>query len=263
MKKFLKYLYKHLATTITILITVITAVVVNCIPNIGIGFLDNFIIAAVIALNVTFLFDFTRNMDNIESEITDLKGILPSSRIKTYNSVDKVAKQLCEMVNEGRHNVDIVLFDTKIRTSNPKKVSEMVKFIRTCSENERIRLRLAFVPAADSICQRIESILDSEKKKRESYYAYQESKMTFASFMVIDSSFVSIRTPFKNGSPTCYCIVREADLCALYSSWFNILWEEAVVVNKDTLLDFIEKYENLIPNDKIDNYKTKAKDLIK
>lgn len=263
MKKFLKYLYKHLATTITILITGITAVAVNCMPSVSVGFLDNFIIAAVIALNITFLFDFTRNMDSIENEITDLKGILPSSRIRTYNSVDKVAKQLCEMVNEGRHDVDIVLYDTKIRTSNPKKVNKMKKFIKICSENERIRLRLTFVPAADSICQRIDSILASEKKKRESYYAYQESKMTFASFMVIDSSFVSIRTPFKNGSPTRYCIVKEADLCALYSSWFNMLWEEAVIVNKDTLLDFIERYKDLIPSDKIDDYKTKAKDLIK
>ena len=63
MKKFLKYLYKHLATTTTLVITVVTAIVVNCLPDITVGFLDNFIITAIVALNLTFLFDFTRNMD--------------------------------------------------------------------------------------------------------------------------------------------------------------------------------------------------------
>lgn len=263
MKKFLKYLYKHLATTTTLVITVVTAIVVNFLPNSTVDFLDNFIIAAIVALNLTFLFDFTRNMDRIEDGINDLKEILPNSRIKTYASVDVVAEQLIAMVSEGKHEVDLVLFDTKVRTADPKKVSKMSKFINICSESKKIKLRLAFVPSADSICQRIESILVSEKGKSESYYAYQESKMTFASFMIIDGSYVSIRTPFKNGSKTLYCVVKEANLCTLYTSWFSILWGESTVVNKDNLISFIQMYKDLIPTNKIDYYKTKAKELMK
>lgn len=263
MKRFLLYLYKHLGTTLTLIVTIITAVVVNCIPSISVGFLDNFLMTAVIGLNLTFLFDFTRNMDKIDDEIVDLKRILPPSRIETFPFVDKVAEQLISMVYEGNHEVDIVLYDTRIRTSDPKKVSKMQNFIKYCAENKRIKLRLAFVPAADSICQRIENIIESETKRSNSFYAYQESTITFASFMIIDGSYVSIRTPHQNGSKALYCVVREEQLCLLYSSWFNIIWEEATHVNQRTLLDFIIKYENMMSKDKLLYFKRKAKDLMK
>lgn len=263
MKHFLIYLYKHLATTLTLLVTVVTAVVVNCLPNISVDFLDNFLMAAVIGLNLTFLFDFTRSMDAIDDEITDLKKILPSSRIEMFDSVDQVAEQLTLMVNDGMHEVDIVFYDTKIRTSDPKKVNKMQKFVKFCSENNRIKLRLAFVPAPDSVCQRIENIIEAEKKKSNSFYAYQESSITFASFMVVDGSYISIRTPHKNGSKALYCVVKEDDLCLLYSSWFNILWEEATHVDQTSLSSFIDKYKDIISKDKLDYYRKCAEDLAK
>lgn len=263
MKRFWLYLYKHLGTTLTLIVTIITAVVVNCNPSISVGFLDNFLMTAVIGLNLTFLFDFTRNMDKIDDEIIDLKKILPPSRIETFPFVDKVAEQLLSMVYEGRHEVDIVLYDTQIRTLDSKKVNKMQNFIKYCSENRRIKLRLAFVPVEDSICQRIENIIESEKRKSNSFYAYQESTITFASFMIIDASYVSIRTPHQNGSKALYCVVREEQLCTLYSSWFDILWEEATHVDQRTLSDFIIKYENMIPKDKLLYFKSKAEDLMK
>lgn len=263
MKRFFLFLIKHFSTTLTLLVTIITAVIVNCMPSVSVGFLDNFLMVAIIGLNLTFLFDFTRNLDETEKEITDLKRILPSSRIKTFASVDKVAEQLTSMINDGDHDVDIVLYDIKIRTSAPKKVNKMQKFIKFCSENKRIKLRLAFVPASDSICQRIENAIEAEVKQSNSFFAYQESKTTFASFMIIDNSFVSIRTPHKNGSKSLYCVVKEENLCLLYSSWFNILWEEANHLDAISLIDFINRYKDLIPENKFEDLKKSVEDLIK
>lgn len=264
MNRFCQYIYKHFATILTLIVTVVTAVVLNCNPSISVGFLDNFLMVAVIGLNLTFLFDFTRNMDAIESEIIDLKKILPTSRLETFSFVDQVAEQLISMVHSGEHEVDIVLFDTQIRTSDPKKISKMQDFINLCSKKKQIKLRLAFVPASDSICQRIDNIIEAEKKKSNSFYAYQESTITFASFMVIDDSYVSIRTPHKNGSKSLYCVVKDKDLCLLYSSWFDILWEEANSVNQNNLVDFIDKYKVLISDaNKLVSYKRKAEELIK
>lgn len=263
MKQFLQYLYKHLATTLTLLVTIITAVVVNCMPSISVGFLDNFLMVAVISLNLTFLFDFTRNLDAIGDEIINLKTVLPPSRIETFVSVDQVAEQLTSIVNSGKHEVDIIFFDTHIRTTDPRKVNKMQKFVKLCSKKKRIKLRLAFVPAPDSICQRIDNIFKSEKKKRNSFYAYQESLITFASFMVVDNSFVSIRTPHKNGSKSLYCVIKEENLCLLYSSWFDILWEEANHIDQATLVDFLDKYKHMIPEEKLKSYRRKAEELAK
>lgn len=260
--RFLKYLYKHLATTLTLVVTIITAVVVNCNPSISVDFLDNFLMTSIICLNLTFLFDFTRNMETIEHEIVDFKRMFPSSRIETFKSVDQVAKRLTELISSGKHDVDVVLFDTKIRTTDPKKVNKMHDFIHFCSTNRRIKFRLAFSPSSDSIMQRIEDILVAEKRSSNSFYAYQESKLTFASFMIIDNSYISIRTPHKDGSPSLYCIVKEENLCVLYSSWFEVLWNEATHIQRNNLVDFINLYANLIPSNIIEKYKKDAEGLI-
>lgn len=257
MKKFLVYCYKHLSTVITLLITIAVDIYLNVSTTVTLTLTENFLMAGLIALNLTFLFDFTKNMDSMDKKLDDLKNTFPSSSIETFPSVDLVAEQLTELVHEGDHQVDIVLYDIKVRTSDPQKVSKMNQFLKLCSENSRIKLRLAFVPAADSICQRINNIIEAENKHSNSFYAYQESTITFASFMIIDGSFVSIRTPHKNGSPSLYCVVKEEDLCNLYSSWFNILWEEASHVDKGNLNDFITKYKHLIPQDKFDAIKKK------
>lgn len=263
MKRFLRFLLKHFSTTLTLLVTIGTAIVVNCMPSISVGFLDNFLMVSIIALNLTFLFDFTRNLDETKNEIEEFKHILPPSRIESFDTVDEVAEQLTAMVSEGNHDVDIVLYDIKIRTTDPQKVSKMQGFIKYCSNNKRIKLRLAFVPSPDSICERIENILEAEKTQSNSFYAYQVSQITFASFMVIDNSFVSIRTPHKNGSKSLYCVVKEETLCTLYSSWFSILWEEANHVNALSLSGFIDQYKELIPENKYKVFKKSVEALIK
>lgn len=255
MKKILKYIYKHFATLLTLLVTVITSIILNCIPDISVGFFENFVMASIIGLNLTFLFDFTKSIDLIDNKIEDLKTSFPSSRIQTFESVDQVAENLRFLLNTGKHTIDIIIFDTKIRTSNPKKVNKMHDFLRYCSSSNKIKLRLAFVPAEDSICERIENIIESEKKNSNSYFAYQESKLTFASFMIIDDTYVSIRTPHKNGSKSLYCIVNEQNLYIIFSSWFNILWDESNHIDKDNLDDFISKYNSIIPREKLNKYK--------
>ena len=261
MKRFLKYLYKHFTTVLTLLATIITSIALNCSSKITVDLVDNFLIASIISLNLTFLFDFTRNIDSINNKINEFKKTIPSSRIESFESVDQVAEKLFEIINDGNHKVDMVLYDTQIRTSDLKKVNKMQKFISYCSKNKKIKLRLAFVPAKDSICQKIDSIIESEKKHSNSYYAYQESSITFASFMIIDDIFVSVRTPHKNGSKSLYCVIEEDNLCLLYSSWFSLLWEEACHINGNNLIEFIKKYKNIISNDRIDNYIEKAEDL--
>ncbi len=174
MRQFFKYLYNHLATTLTLVVTIITAVGVNCNPSISVDFLDNFLMTAIICLNLTFLFDFTRNMETIEHEFADLKRMFPSSRIETFKSVDQVAKRLTELISSGKHDVDVVLFDTKIRTSDPQKANKMHDFIRFCSISKRIKFRLAFAPTPDSIIQRIEDMLVAEKRNCNSFYALKD-----------------------------------------------------------------------------------------
>lgn len=256
-KKVLLYIRKHLSSFIVLVITIIVDVYLNVNSKIELSLAENVFLAGLIGLNISFLCDFIKNMDSIDDKIDRLSKTFPDTLIETYPTVDLVADELKLMVSTGTHQVDIVLYDTEVRTRDPNKVSKMKEFMEYCSEKPRIKLRLAFVPSKDSICHRIDNIIASENKHSESYYAYQESSITFASFMIIDNEYVSIRTPHKNGSTSMYCVVREKDLCTLYSSWFSILWDEATHINKAGLNDFIEKYSHLIPEEKKEEIKKK------
>lgn len=259
--RFREYISRHFATVLTIIITAITAVVFNILPSVSVSPIDNLIFGAIIALNATFLFDFSKNQDRIIHDLSELKSSLPDNSVYTYFQVDKVAEELMNMVKSGKHEVDLVFFDTQIRTQQQRQVNKMIEFVNYCTDKESIRIRLAFVPSADSIDERIQGIIKSLEKRNESYYAFQESKMTFASFMIVDESYVSIRTPFKNGSRKSYCIIKEPNLCQLYSSWFHILWEESTKIDKDSLECFIENHSDLITKSRIKEYRKKAKEI--
>ncbi len=101
MKRFLKYLYKHFTTVLTLLATIITSIALNCSSKITVDLVDNFLIASIISLNLTFLFDFTRNIDSINNKINEFKKTIPSSRIESFESVDQVAEKLFEIINDG------------------------------------------------------------------------------------------------------------------------------------------------------------------
>lgn len=210
--------------------------------------IENVIICAVSALTISFLADFLKKTDEIASEVQDLKEILPPSRIESYESVDQVAQQLMDLVRVGKHDVDIVLYDTQIRSRDYKKINKMHEFMRLCADKKEIKMRLSFVPAADSINQRILNFIESEEKKSNSFYAYQYSVISFASFMVIDGKYISLRAPHKDGSKPSYCIVKEKSLCELYQSWFNILWSEAEHLDKENIKVLLEEYRSSIDN---------------
>lgn len=239
-----RFFKKHFLTILVIVSTAIAQIVLNFVTNVSI--MENFVMSAVLGLNMTFLFDFARNIDDTSEKVEDLNRILPESRIEVYESVDAVAKQFKQIVHDGHHTVDIVLFDTKVRTSDPTKVSKMQRFISDCTNNPRIKLRMTFVPAEDSICERIENALNAIKKQNNSYFAFQRSTVSFASFLIIDNEIMSIRTPFKNGSPTSYCIIRETELCKLFSSWFSVLWNESTYLTDDTIQELCTEYYSAI-----------------
>jgi hypothetical protein len=248
----LNYAKRHFVTLLTILGTVVLDIVLNANETITITPVENVLMIAIIALNLTFLFDFTKNIDDANNNMHDLKRLLPPTRIQTYRSVDEVAFEILSLVKDSRtHRVDMVMFDTKIRTADPKKVSKMKDTVSYCTKNKRITLRLAFTPSPDNIVFRVNGVIDSIKDNNNSHFAYQDSKITFASFMVIDSCYVSLRTPFKNGSQTVYCIVKEPNLCELYSSWFNILWDEASHLNQGNINDFVNSQNAIISSEDI------------
>lgn len=261
MKDIFDYIKKHFVTLLTILGTIILDIVLNANQTITITPVENFVMIAFISLNTTFLFDFTKNIDDANKDIQDLKNIFPPTRIQTYRSVDEVALEILSLVKSGTHNVDMIMFDTKTRTSDPRKVSKMRNTVSYCIKKKDITLRMAFVPSADNIVFRVNGIIDALKDNNNSYFAYQESKITFASFMVIDNRYVSIRTPFKNGSQTAYCIVKEQNLCKLYSSWFDILWEEAVHLNRANISSFVNKQKTIISASDIKKIQVRIKDL--
>lgn len=226
------YLKKHIVTFITLAILIIGGVYINVADNVS--RLENTMLGALVALTISFLCDFLRRSDAIEASVAELKRVLPKNRIMSFQTVGEVAEQLHSLIEHGNHNVDIVLYDIAIRSKNPEQSRKMEGFIRNCVDDRRIKLRLAFIPADDSINQRIENYLESEEKKSNSYFAYQESKISFASFMVIDAEYVSVRAPHKEGSKSIYCVVKEEHLCDLYSAWFEMLWAEAIHFDRDT-----------------------------
>lgn len=226
------YLKKHAVTLITLAILIIGGVYINVADNVS--RLENTMLGALVALTISFLCDFLKRSDAIEASVAELKRVLPTSRIMSFQTVGEVAEQLHSLIENGNHNVDIVLYDIAIRSKNTKQSEKMADFIRNCVDNRRIKLRLAFIPADDSINQRIENYLESEEKKSNSFFAYQESKISFASFMMIDGEYVSVRAPHKEGSKSIYCVVKEEDLCNLYSAWFEMLWAEAIHFDRDT-----------------------------
>ncbi len=255
---------EHTEAAITFCVIVIADIILNIIqylPNstISITPFEN-IIAGLLALVFAALLailskfkDLSRgdmNTVNKLDEIEDIIKILPDSRIQTYKSVDEAANDFLKRVRQkGEHTVDLALLDTKIRTpaSSSDKINVMRDFISYCNEQNEIKFRLLFNPATDSIVDRYKIIIQSFLKDTNSYFAYQESSISFASIIIIDDSVVSIRTPFKDGSKTAYCVVKNKALCDVYSSWFTLLWNEAVVLNKENISEFDQKYQNLIP----------------
>ena len=77
---------KHWISIATLIIAVIVSIVINCISDVSI--FENIILVLVILLIITFIFDFSRSLDEIREKQESYEGRLNKSSIKDFKALD-------------------------------------------------------------------------------------------------------------------------------------------------------------------------------
>lgn len=263
LKNFVK---NHIEGIICFVIIVVADIILNIlvyVPNskITISPFEN-VLAGLLALIFSLLLEIISQLKSAEKgnhalndslcEVEQLIKILPDSRIKNYKYIDDVVTDLKKRLNtEGSHSVDFVLLDTRRRTTETARAKVMSSFIKDCCKNKDIKTRMLFNPLTSSLPSRYIAIINSLKKETNGYFAYQESNFSFASFFIIDKNTVFIRNPYKNGTETAYCIIKNDSLCKVYTNWFDIMWSEATIIDKNSFDVFDTRYRRIVPEDRV------------
>lgn len=261
-----KFISDHIEGLICLSVIMLGDIILNIlmyVPNSGISITPfQNILVGLLALVFSVLLEIlreikesekaTQNVNDSLCEVEQLIRILPDSRIQQYKYVDDVVRDLQNRLKtEAPHSIDFVLLDTKRRTNTLSRAMEMSNFIKACCSDNKIKTRMLFNPKTTSLPSRYSSIINSFKQDTNGYYAYQESTFSFANFFIIDKNTVFIRNPYKNGTETSYCIIKNDSLSRVYLNWFEIMWSEASIVDRDSFDSFDSKYRSNIPQDKI------------
>ncbi len=256
-----KYIKKHFITLITAIASIVASVYLNFTTQISI--FENIILALIILLITSQIFEYNNYLDKIEDKITDLNNILPESRVITYNSVEKMAQNLGQLISIGDHSIDFVSLDKKHRTPIAKSRKSMTNFVNKCLTSKNIKFRYIISLNSNNIETIIHNIIETKVNEHNSFFAiYQNVSISFASFFIIDKKYLSIRTPYHNGMLPRYCLIYDKQICDLFISWFKTLWDESTKIDStNDLKEMLEPYKSELDNIKFNEIVKQVEDL--
>ena len=237
---------KHWISIVTLIIAVIVSIVINCVAEISI--FENIILTLVILLIVTFIFDFSRALDQIHEKQESYEGRLNKSSVKDFktinNCVDRINMILLEKRQEG-HSVDFVALDKFFRlTDNP-----MSKLLKKINSDNEIAFRFLTAINSKSYYTVLQLMYESFSCGHSSSYALCKAEIPFASFFIVDKKYLVIRTPCDSDKRNRhYDIIIDDDIVALFQSWYEVLWRCKKTYIIDTEEDLIDTLENIKSN---------------
>lgn len=236
-----KYLKQHFIVVITLFAAVISTAVLNFISEVTI--IENLIIALLILLITTFVFDFNKMLDKILLKEELLEKKLGPESVSDFDSVDKCASEISHKISTGKHTIDFVSLDAKIRTPKESKRKVMAKLLEKFVTSEKIKLRYISTVNSENYRTILNFIILSKGEQKNSFYAICDCELPFASFYIIDKKYLVIRTPYNSSVEKHYCIINDKSICSLFSSWFEMIWQTSQVIEKKDQLQTIFKNE--------------------
>lgn len=239
-----KYLKQHIVVIITLVISIVASIFINFYNEVS--WIDNLIIALLILLITTFIFDFNKILDKILDKINNFGQRLNPSSVKDFDSVDKCANEVFNLIKSGKHTVDFVSLDSKIRTQMKTKRRPMVKLLNKFVSSDKIKLRYITTINSGNYKTILKFIIASKSGQKESFYAICDSTVPFASFYIIDKRYLIIRTPYNSTVEKHYCIIDDKAICALFVSWFEMLWQSSNIIDTP---DELRNIFNTVKND--------------
>lgn len=228
------YFKKHLIVVITLVFSIIASIVINFIEDVSL--IDNLMVSLLVLLITTFIFDFNKVLDSVFKKMKVFENKLKPSSVRDFDSVDKCAKEVDIMLKDGQHTVDFVSLDAKIRTQIKSKHRPMVELLNKFVSNEKIKLRYITTINPKNYKTILNFIISSKSGQKESYYAICKSTVPFASFYIIDKHYLVIRTPYNETVDKHYCIIEDESICALFISWFEMIWQNSKVIDSSETL---------------------------
>lgn len=233
----MNYFKRHFVVIFTVLCSIVASVVINFISEVTLA--ENMIITLLVLLITSFIFDITLNMDKVEKTVDEYGRHIYPSTVLDFDAVDKCAIEVTKLIRSGKHRVDFVSLDEKIRTSAPQKTRPMFRLLDKLVSSENIKLRYITTIKAENYQTILNFIIKSRSSQKESFYAFCVNTVPFASFYLIDKKYLVIRTPYNSTVEKHYCIIEDKTICALFISWFEMLWQSSHVINKDSDIDEI------------------------
>ncbi len=215
---------------------------------------ENFILTLLILITTTFILNDMHMSDKVEKCLGRVGGIIDSSSIQTFPSVDLCAKEIKNLVSSGSHKVDFVSIDTVIRTGNKKKSNAMHDTVKHLFSEKSIHLLYLTYLRAETVDKFIRNINVGNLRDNNNTYGYIdcEGMIPFATFLIIDDKIVITRSPYEDGTQSDYILIRNSTMVNYYKDWTRMIWRSAKHI--ESMPDIEEMY-NIHKSDLTDQQK--------
>ena len=189
--------------------------------------------------------DDDRQWEKVKKDLSKELSSVTSCRIRIFHNSSEWVAAMKELTKEGNHVQDTASLDAATRSKAKKNHNDIWQYINECCKDEKTTYRHIVRIRKNNFENILDRIL-SGSASCNSYFAFYDLDPTFSfpTFGIIDSKYVSTRSPYKEGEKPNYMIIENEKLVEYYSRYFSELWLNSRKIDSVHILEeYYEKFK--------------------